>query len=82
MNLIDRDELRETMRRKHRASASEQDIMSMRTYYGETIRRKVEWKLGKGGATYSCPDCGYVAMPREAREWNFCPNCRAHAEVT
>lgn len=34
-----------------------------------------EWLLGQSGATYSCSVCGYVAMPREAREWEFCPKC-------
>lgn len=34
-----------------------------------------KWKLGKSGCIYFCPKCEYWAMPREAREWNFCPHC-------
>ena len=36
-----------------------------------------KWELGKSGCIYFCPNCEYAAMPREAREWNFCPNCGA-----
>lgn len=38
-------------------------------------RERGEWVLGCAGVTCSCSECGYIAMPREAREWEFCPKC-------
>lgn len=36
-----------------------------------------EWKITKSGAIYFCSCCEYFAMPRESREWKFCPRCGA-----
>ena len=40
-------------------------------------KSKGEWMLGESGCIYYCAFCGYAAHPREAEEWDFCPNCGA-----
>ena len=42
--------------------------------------RHGEWKMSESGAIYFCNKCKYLAMPREARGWNFCPNCGARMD--
>lgn len=58
MRLIDADELCEKMRRMHRASATVEDIKSMRGFYGESVRRIGKW-ISKRGLLY-CSECDAV----------------------
>lgn len=81
MRLIDVDALCEKMHRMRRASATVEDIKSMRGFYGESVRCIGEWKLGKSGCVCFCSECNLAAHPRESETWNFCPRCGAKMEV-
>lgn len=38
---------------------------------------EIAWEQSQSGCIYFCSRCGYFAMPREVREWNYCPKCGA-----
>ncbi len=44
-----------------------------------TVNNKLEggWELTQSGSIYFCSLCEYFAMPREVREWEYCPKCGA-----
>jgi hypothetical protein len=87
MRLIDADELCEKMHRMQRASATVEDIKSMRGFYGESVRRVGKW-IRKRGLPY-CSECDALAMLRadsggwkSYHESEFCPYCGAKMEET
>jgi rubrerythrin len=74
-----------TMRAKNAIARSRtaRERRNIRGKRGQTMSKEKQiddtgkWELGKSGCIYFCSNCEYAAMPREAREWNFCPNCGA-----